>query len=150
MARRRRTDEIETALRACGGNPTAAAQALGMSSQGVYQRIEREPHLQNVLKDIERTQLDICEAKILRAIHNDDLPTLRWYMERKGRERGWGSRTEVTGPEGGQLNLTLDVERLTDEQFALLEAVRASTGDSSEPRPKPRSRRRNPSAPRQK
>jgi hypothetical protein len=126
--------EIETALRASSGVVTAAASELCVTRQALQKRITRSAHLQAVVKDITEGKLDLAELVIYREVARGDAATARWMLDRKGRDRGWGPKHEVTGDGGDPLNVKLSVETLTDEQFELLEKLRAAAGEGPIPR----------------
>lgn len=104
---------LEAALRRVGGLATQAARALGTTRQNVHARIKRSPHLQSVIEQICEETLDGAENAVLKAIERGDGAMARWYLERKGRGRGYGIKgdAEVLPP-----TTTLDEQRKLDEQ----------------------------------
>ncbi len=87
--------QCEQALRESDGLVAQAARALGMSRQGLHLRIAASDYLQSVIRDIEEETLDVAEGVIRKALKNDDGPTARWYAERKGKQRGYATKSEV-------------------------------------------------------
>jgi DNA-binding Lrp family transcriptional regulator len=95
MSRHRTIAAIEAALRRLDGSISAAASDLGITAQAVRDRIRRSGHLQDVLADIDVSLLDDAESVLRKAIRAGDTATTRWFLERKGRARGYGTKVDV-------------------------------------------------------
>src|SRR5471032_2121685 len=87
--------QIEAALRDNDGHPSLAARELGVSRQVIHERINRSPVLQTVVSDIDSELLEIRLGQITKAMRAGDMATVRWFMERKGRDIGYGKKSEV-------------------------------------------------------
>lgn len=97
----------KAALRKHAGVFSLAALELGVSRQAIYQRVQRSPELQRVVQDIEETLLDAVDAGIADLIINKrDPATIRWYADRKGRGRGYGTG----GAAGERASLSQPIE----------------------------------------
>jgi hypothetical protein len=90
------------------------ARELGTSRQNIHQRIKVSPELQAAVTEVEDELLDVAEGHVARLIQEGDFATIRWYLNRKGRSRGYGT-TSSRPPEP------------TEQQ---LEAIVASLGGS--------------------
>lgn len=95
--------QFKAALKKHAGICSMAAAELGISRSAVTQRIGNSRALQAFVLEIEETLLDAAEAVIADAILKRDRQTTRWYMERKGKRRGYTTRVEQTGPDGAAL-----------------------------------------------
>ena len=108
--------QIEAALRNNDGQPSLAARELGVSRQAIHERIKRSPALQTVVTDIDSELLEIGKGQIAKAMRAGDMPTVRWFMERKGRDLGYGKQSEVIMSdvqiEGIVQSFSGDVEKL--------------------------------------
>lgn len=94
MASRKASDaKIEAALRKCGGIKALAAKALKMDRSSIQERVERSPRLQQAIKEAEEETLDSCEADLLKDLKKDKAAR-RWYLERKGKKRGYATKVE--------------------------------------------------------
>ena len=69
----RRFDLIAKALRASAGIYTSAAAMLNCSRNTVKGYVERYPHLQRVLEEIQEARLDLAETVLVKAMDDDDL-----------------------------------------------------------------------------
>lgn len=91
-----RTDEeVINALYETGGNVKQTTQVLGLKDvTSLRQRINADPVLKSALIEAREQSLDLAEN----IIHNtmkkgkakDKLETAKWYLARKGRNRGYG------------------------------------------------------------
>ncbi len=87
---------LELALRKNAGIKSLAANAVGITRQAVQDRVAKSERLQRVLVEIEETTMDMAEGVILSGIRAKDKQTARWYAERKGKGRGYASKTELS------------------------------------------------------
>jgi hypothetical protein len=126
MANPKFTDEqVETALRASAGIISAAAVKLGCTSRTVRNYLDRSEQLREVEAEILDQNLDLAETKLLTAIRDGNLTAVIFYLKTKGKARGYTERAEITGADGGPI----DVTKLSDEELE-----RIARGESA-PRP---------------
>src|SRR5262245_47618577 len=83
-------DQTVQALKASAGVIQHAANALKVSRHSLENRIVNDPRLAKALEDIKEKPLDIAEGNVMRALEAGDGRTTRWYLDRKGRSRGYG------------------------------------------------------------
>jgi hypothetical protein len=102
MAGRNHTSnaQFEAALRQSNGILSRAAEILKIKRQSVWGRAQK-PRWQKLIAEIEDHILDVGDSKILAAMNAADMTTVRWYMDRKGRKRGYGPPAPTTTVEGG-------------------------------------------------
>jgi len=86
---------VKAALKKHAGNISLAAKACGISRQALWSRVQRSPELQAFIHDVEEDTCDIVENVIIEAVRNGDMPTARWWADRKMRHRGYGPRVET-------------------------------------------------------
>lgn len=86
---------LKAALRRNAGVYALAAAELGVSRQCVRQRVQSCPDLRAFVDDLGEHVLDLAEAAIINAIRRGDGPTCRWFLDRKGRSRGYGRGDHV-------------------------------------------------------
>ncbi|RZI98570.1 MAG: Fis family transcriptional regulator [Brevundimonas sp.] len=115
--------EIVAALQRNFGILALAAKDVGLSRQALERRIARSPALKAAWLDLRETGLDLCEAVLWRAINEKNVTIAQWMLERLGKDRGYNPRTELTGKDGGAIDLNSNIEGLTDEQARLLEQL---------------------------
>lgn len=94
---------LKAALRKHAGVYVLAARELGCDRANVKQRVDNTPELQAWVDEIEQEVLDAAEAVIKNKIVKGDDKTARWYLQMKGKGRGFSTRHEHTGADGAPL-----------------------------------------------
>jgi hypothetical protein len=120
MARNRkfRAEQVELALRMTAGIYTAAAEKLGCATNTVRNYVLRSKRLQEVVRDVQETTLDVAESTLLTAMQKGNLTAAIFYLKTKGKHRGYVERVEQTGKNGGPIPVAnVDVPSLSDEQL---------------------------------
>lgn len=110
----------ENALRQSGGLITYAARLAGVSFETIRRFVDETPHLQEVLTDVEEEMKDLAESKLIELIKAGDGASIRYYLSTKGRDRGYGNQTAITGADGGAVKVEVsvpDLASMTDEQL---------------------------------
>lgn len=135
MARgRRRADapdltveNVEAALREGHGIILYAANLLKTSRQRLYRFIAEHPELEEVRREAEVELVDVAEQHLRRNLVRGDMKTIRWYLDRKGKDRGYTTRVEQTGADGGPLEFER-IERVMVEPGEEEDEQSTSTG----------------------
>lgn len=140
-------DEIAKALRKNGGICAAAAEALSASKeddrtitrQAIEYRVKKNPELKAAAEDAREIITDLAESKLVNSINKGDAWAVRFWLTTKGKDRGYTTRQEQTGKNGGAIEtMQLDPERLkgmTDDELDALEKAtgRLQRGDDRDP-----------------
>lgn len=110
---------VKAAMQAAAGIRTVAARNLAVDRSTLFRFIQRHPGLAEELQDIDEELLDLAEGKVLQLIRAGDGPTVRWYLECKGKDRGYSRRVENVGKDGGPIETVtkLDLSALTDVEL---------------------------------
>lgn len=104
------------ALREHHGIILKAAQACGVHRHTMRKFIDEHPELEEIRQQADEELLDIGEAAVVTAINNSDMKTVRWHLERKGKDRGYTTRQETTGKDGAPLEMGVIERRVVDPQ----------------------------------
>ena len=98
---------LEKAIAEHRGNITRVAQAVKLSRQGVYKRIEASPVLQEAMAEARETLIDLVEDGLYElALAGDRTAQIAVLNNHPvSRQRGWGQRLELTGANGGPLRI---------------------------------------------
>jgi hypothetical protein len=88
--------KIIAALRKWAGMKALAAKELGISRQAVHARVKHSAAIQAALIDIEEENLDIGEGHLLKALRQGEKDAVRYYLDRKGRKRGYGNSVSAS------------------------------------------------------
>ena len=89
---------LRATLRKHDGMQSLTAKALGVTRQCVHDRIQNSPGLQQFIADLNAQIEDTCEGNIFKKIKAKDGTTLRWFAERRLRDRGYGPKPEDIPP----------------------------------------------------
>jgi hypothetical protein len=85
---------FKVALAECGGIRAHAARALGLTRSAVTKRIHNNPHLQEFVRQVEAYAGDMVEGNILDLCADKDGAMLRFYADRKLKDRGYGLKLD--------------------------------------------------------
>lgn len=127
--------KVKLAIEQAGGIRSAAARTLKVSRVTLWRFINRHPALQEFLAEVDEEVLDMAEVKILQAIRAGDMHTVRWFLECKGKDRGYTRRVETTGKDGGPIEVKqkLDLTKLTEQELEILLAAAERQEGASAP-----------------
>ncbi len=113
--------QIEDQLIALEGNTAAVGRSLRISRQAINQRIQKSPRLLKLIDELRETNLDEAENQLMNAIKRGEGWAVCFYLKTQGKKRGYVERAELTGADGGAIQVS------TFEK-----AVLKSYGDSDE------------------
>ena len=124
------------------------SSGMGKTFYGVVQEVNRvsiteayewrkeDPEFDKAIDAARRlgteSMIDLAESKLFKNIHEGDMKSVRFFLERKGKIRGYAARTELTGADGVPLPMGVDKERkLTpqEELDAALEIMQRPAGE---------------------
>jgi hypothetical protein len=88
------------------------AKTLGCSRQTVDNYLARWPDLQPVLDAQREELLDLAENKLVALINRGDVRSVIFALSTLGKERGYTTRSELTGKDGESLTLSPEVAAL--------------------------------------
>lgn len=125
--RRYTVDQIARALRKTAGITSAAAQSLKCDPETVRRYIQRYPQLREVLEEIVERNIDLAESKLLQAMARDVDWAVKFYLETKGKHRGYSRRVEATMTANVNVNITVtDARRAFYDELDAMVARRRS------------------------
>ena len=121
------TQMILDAIDRIGPDRAEVSTALGMNYKTLVSRIVRNKELQDAFNKSREKMIDQAEGIIKKSLDNGDLKTAKFVVARLGKDRGWTTREELSGPNGEPL--THKLEGLDDAELlhkleGLSEAVR--------------------------
>lgn len=106
--------DVAAALQKSAGVLAGAAQILAQAygscdRETVRIYLKRYPRLRQIADETVERTLDLAEHKLIAAIDNDHDWAIRFYLETKGKHRGYTKRWEHTGAEGHAIEVTSNV-----------------------------------------
>ena len=107
--------EVLAACEGCMGICASVQRKLKISRRAFYNYRQRWPEVEEAIEEEQHKGLDFAESKLLELIKAGDFKAISFYLERKGRDRGWGAQQQInlqgntpvqplicfTGDEGG-------------------------------------------------
>lgn len=114
MAKRKQVqltiEQYEDALRKAGGFISYAAKSLNVSPSAVTQRVKANEHLQQVLREVKDSYLDLSEAALLKKIKAGDLGAICFYLKCQGKDRGYVEKQQIeaSSPDGKPLKFNIE------------------------------------------
>jgi len=121
--------DLVDALWAFDGLLSKAALALGTTRRAIANQIDADASgaLTEALAEIRETLLDDAEAHLLANIRTGSSSDIRFYLSTQGKHRGYTTRIETTGVDGGPIRI--DLSAVSDADLdRFVEAVAAGPG----------------------
>jgi hypothetical protein len=101
-------EQFIAAIPGTGGIVTAIARKVGCTWHTAKKYVDEHPTVASAYQDECESILDLAEAKVISAIKGGDSQMIRYYLSTKGKRRGYSERHEITGAEGGPLEMVWD------------------------------------------
>lgn len=92
-----------------------ACLETGVSRATHYLWMQNDPEYFNEVNSIADTAVDYVEGRLLDNIKHGDTTAAIFYLKTKGKHRGYIERSEITGAEGGAINVNMTVEVVKEE-----------------------------------
>lgn len=121
-----RKSALAKALRANYGIISAAARSIGCSRETASRCVSKWPELRAIIESVREEACDEAEVGLRELIAARNVAAIIFTLKTLGRTRGYTSRYEVTGADGGPVAV-VDVTKLTDAELAAITG-RAPTG----------------------
>jgi len=87
------------------GNISAIARSFGVERATVYRWIENTATAKTALEDARETMIDNAESMLYKKVLEGSTAELIFFLKTQGRHRGYVERAEVTGKDGGALQI---------------------------------------------
>lgn len=107
MAEKYTAAQVIEAIRGSRGIVSNAARKLGCSRKTIYNYIDRYATVAEALEEEREDLLDFVEDRLLREIDHGNMTAIIFYLKTRGKHRGYVERQEVTGADGGALNIVV-------------------------------------------
>ncbi len=119
-----KVSQVIAAIQRADGIVAGAARILGCNRDTIDNYIKRYPTVAQAYKEVNETTLDIAEGILVKQWRDDgDKEQLRYYLNAKGKRRGYGvTRSEtITDP--------VDWAKVDDDTLAQYRAGKISEAD---------------------
>lgn len=107
MREKYETQDIIDALKSLNGAVYLTARKLGCTPQTIYNRMNKSKAIRNACEDARGEMVDIAEQKFRMAIQNGEPWAIAMALKTIGKSRGYIERQEVTGADGGAINVII-------------------------------------------
>ena len=104
-------EELISAIWAAQGKVTVAAQRLGCTVRTIYNYANKYATVQNAIDEAramwDEKLVDLAELKLFQEVNDGNAWAIKYALSTKGKSRGYVERQEVTGADGGALNVVV-------------------------------------------
>ena len=83
-----------SALSDAAGNVSVACKSSGVESRTTYYRWLQNPDFANAAEAIKDESIDYVESKLMKAISEDNITAIIFYLKTQGKKRGYIETTE--------------------------------------------------------
>ena len=90
-------------------NKAETARRLNITHVNFHQCIRRDPNLKKILQEAEELRLDMAEGVLNDLTMKGDIKAVKYLLDRKERERGYGEKLEVLSDESTRKFSTLKI-----------------------------------------
>lgn len=110
------------AMRRGGGIVAAAAEILKqdgrpISTDVIRRYLKKYPAVKAAQDEAVERNLDVAESKLLTAIKNGEDWAIKFYLETKGKSRGYCRRQEISGVAGQPVQVSIDARKWLNDQL---------------------------------
>lgn len=95
MAHKISNDDLAQLIKTSKGFVTTICKNAGISRVAFYKRMKNNPKLQQVLDDAREGIVEFAESKLLKLIEEGHYPSIRFYLETQGKNKGYTIKHEV-------------------------------------------------------
>ena len=87
------------------GNVSTACKAVGVGRGIFYLYYEQDKDFRQAVSDIKEASIDFAESALLKQINEGNTTAIIFFLKTQGKARGYVERQEVSGPDGGPLQI---------------------------------------------
>ena len=103
--KRPKDEVLRKVVEAKAGIVSAVAEALQVDVRTVQRWKARSRKVAKMFEDVHFARLDLAEAELIKAIKRGSVAAMIFYLKCHGKQRGWVERQEISGPEGGSIQI---------------------------------------------
>ena len=115
--------DVAAAIYKTEGNYTKMALLLGRRRGAIRDYILSNPELFEMMKEVRESVLDEIEDNVINQARRGDAQQARFILQTIGKDRGYTTRAESTGADGGPIDLRaarIDPNKLDDDTIKKL------------------------------
>lgn len=109
--------EIIDALKATGGLVTHASKKINITPKTIYNRMNKYPEVKDAYNDIQEEWIDLAESGVAFHLKNKDPEMIRFFLQTKGKCRGYTKTIEHSfgSPESLQIHLDIKSKKIPEQ-----------------------------------
>lgn len=119
---------IIEAIKDSGGIMSTIARRLGVTWHTADTWVKQYDETKQALQDEREAILDLAESTLFRNIKDGNSQDAKWLLSTMGKNRGYNERQEITGVDGGPIDVNAII-RKAEEEFA---NEQRNTGEDSQ------------------
>ena len=96
------------AIEANFGIVSAVAKTLGVTPAAVYKRRSSDKDIEEAFELATEHLLDFAESKLVKLLKDENERAIIFTLKTKGKKRGYTERHELTGKDGGPIEVSPD------------------------------------------
>lgn len=100
-------EQWSDAIEKAGGVTHGIAKILGVSRQTVYNHAKKNPEIANLIADQQQVCIDIAMMNMREHIESGDPKMIMWYLDRKGKDLGFGRTLDLNAKVDMQAKIVL-------------------------------------------
>jgi len=105
---------IIKAIRNSYGNITIIAERLGCERMTIYNWLQKDEEIAQMIKDEREKIVDLAESKLVSKVEEGSETMIALVLKTLGRERGYVEKQNIVNE---NVNYNIDLSKLTDEQL---------------------------------
>lgn len=109
------------------GNIYESCKAIGISREGYYEWLKKDEVFKTAVKEIKESLVDFAESKLIECVQNGQFQAIKWYLENKGKHRGWRNTPEDKPPEQVKIEVIVVRPPALPEPRKQVESVEVET-----------------------
>lgn len=112
-----RQQKFLDSLVACHGIVSDAARKAGVSAEVPYSWMAEDPDFKAKVAEAKEIAIDFVESSLFRQIQKEVPASTIFFLKTRAKHRGYIERSEITGAEGGPLDIRVIVPRTLNQRI---------------------------------
>jgi hypothetical protein len=108
-------DELLAAIKGSGGIMSTVAKRLNCHWGTALKYIQASEITSKAIEDENESILDLAESVLIKSVREGDMPSVFYYLNNKGKKRGYNTRLEVADKTIVNVNFKDTIKELLNE-----------------------------------
>lgn len=109
-------EQVQEAIKGTAGIMSTVASRLQCDWHTAQAYVNKWECTKRAFQDEAEKVLDLAETKLIEAIKDGDTGMIKYLLSTKGKGRGFTERTEITGEDGGPIEIR-DFDRAVERAY---------------------------------